>query len=82
MILTNRAYSEGGGYDVWANYLSWMIRNTQLRNWHIMIGRINTYYDGILFFARYAFRVQHHPERLSGCVAPVLAKHAEEEILI
>ncbi|KIY37326.1 hypothetical protein I305_00423 [Cryptococcus gattii E566] len=41
-----------------------------------------TNHHGILFFARYAFRVQHHPERLSGCVAPVLAKHAEEEILI
>lgn len=33
-------------------------------------------------YSTYAFRVQHHPERLSGCVAPVLAKHAEEEILI
>ncbi|XAO22196.1 hypothetical protein I312_100963 [Cryptococcus bacillisporus CA1280] len=59
---------------------------------------INTYYDdiaspeqmkdmyehssgakckGILFFV-----VQHHPEQLPGCVAPVLDKHVEEEILI
>lgn len=33
-------------------------------------------------YIRYAFRVQHHPEQLPGCVAPVLDKHVEEEILI
>ncbi|KIR35778.1 hypothetical protein I352_02057 [Cryptococcus deuterogattii MMRL2647] len=27
---------------------------------------------GILFFARYAFSIQHRPERLPGCVAPGL----------